>query len=585
MMQERSFKPAHPFWSVVWMLLRLRILILVSSFRRAKLRNRIIMILFALLILFFLGMIFYLSWAMLNFLRAPELAALIGDTLLILENLPILIVSATFIGVMLTSFGVLLQALYLAGDMEFLLSAPIPMRAVFLAKLLQAILPNFGLICLFSLPLLFGMAASSGYSWVFYPMLLVILCALALAAAGISSLLVMVSARLFPARRLAELLGFLGAILSFLCSQSGQLANWSQFSPDQTQQALSMVKRFNTPWSPLAWAGRGIIHIGKGEFVQGFGLIVPVALLCSVIFWIALSASERLYFSGWANLQINQKKRKTSKAIDRARNPSRLIAALQRWRLSALWGIILKDLMVLRRDLRNMSQLVTPLIIGVVYFVMLLRGGNTGPDFPEQTPVLVTEMLKNVRIYANVGLALFVGWMLLGRLAGMGFAHEGRSYWLLKSAPVGPGQLIAAKYLVAYLPTWAICTAFLLVTMLIEMQTPSILLFSLPVVSLSIAGNAGINLAFGVTGANMNWEDPRQMQRTASGCLGSFASMLYLPMGLVLFFGPPIVAQAFDLPMIVGQLTGLLLGGAFSLICAILPLWLVRKKVEQLGEA
>ena len=56
------------------------------------------------------------------------------------------VLGGAFLGILLTSFGVLLQALYLAGDMDFLLSAPIPMRAVFLTKLLQAILPNFGLM-------------------------------------------------------------------------------------------------------------------------------------------------------------------------------------------------------------------------------------------------------------------------------------------------------------------------------------------------------------------------------------------------------------------------------------------------------
>jgi len=48
--------------------------------------------------------------------------------------------------------GVLLQALYLSNDMDFLLAAPIPIRAVFLTKLLQAVLPNFILVMLIGLP-------------------------------------------------------------------------------------------------------------------------------------------------------------------------------------------------------------------------------------------------------------------------------------------------------------------------------------------------------------------------------------------------------------------------------------------------
>jgi hypothetical protein len=82
--------------------------------------------------------------------------------------------------------------------MEFLLSTPVPIRAVFVAKLLQAVLPNFSLILLFGLPVLFGLGASRVIRFC------ITACAdrdgvLALAAAGLSSLLVMLVVRVFPA--------------------------------------------------------------------------------------------------------------------------------------------------------------------------------------------------------------------------------------------------------------------------------------------------------------------------------------------------------------------------------------------------
>ena len=116
----------------------------------------------------------------------------------------------------------LLQALYLSGDMDFLLSSPVPIRAVFVTKLLQAVLPNFGLIALFGLPVLFGLGLAGHYNFLYYPLVLLTMIALALAAAGLSALLVMLVARVFPARRAAEILGFIGAILAFTCSQAGK---------------------------------------------------------------------------------------------------------------------------------------------------------------------------------------------------------------------------------------------------------------------------------------------------------------------------------------------------------------------------
>lgn len=571
-------------WRVVWKLLRLRILIFVSGFRRAKLRAKIMTVVAVVLILLFLGFIFFISWTLLRFFRSPELSSLFGDVNPVLESVPTLIVSGTFIGILITSFGVLLQALYLAGDMDFLLSAPVPIRAVFLAKLLQAILPNFGIVCLFALPVLYGLGISSGYSFLYYPLVLLVLAALALAAAGLASLLVMLVVRIFPARRVAEVLGFVGAIASFICSQSGQLARWGDTSPEQAQQALKMVTRLNTPWSPLAWVGRGLVGLGKSDWIIGSGLTVLTLLICGLVFSAALVTAERLYYNGWASMQNVQRRRKPVRRPNGSPTSLPVVPLFQVRKPSALRAMIQKDFLVLRRDMRNMSQLVMPLILGIIYFFMLMRSGNEPSIGRGEAPPVVLELIRNASTYASVGLSLFIGWMLLGRLAGMGFAQEGKSYWLIKTAPVSSTRQIVAKFLVAILPTLGLCFSFLLLTWLIQRTGFLTLLFALPAVALCMAGDTGIHLAFGIAGANMNWDDPRHMQKGVASCLGAVVSTIYFPISLLLFFGPPIAVKLFDIPEIAGQLAGLLLGGAFSLACVIIPLVWVYKRVARLGE-
>ena len=150
--------PAHAplrLWPAVWRLLRLRLEIVFRSFRRARRGRKVILIVLWLVIAAAIGGVFYLSWKALDFLRSPDVEQILGELGGWVEAIPVLFISAAFIGIFLTSFGVLLQALYLSGDMDFLLSTPVPIRAVFISKLLQAILPNFTLICLFGLPVLF----------------------------------------------------------------------------------------------------------------------------------------------------------------------------------------------------------------------------------------------------------------------------------------------------------------------------------------------------------------------------------------------------------------------------------------------
>jgi hypothetical protein len=572
-------------WPTVWKLLRLRLIILLSGFRRANRRRKILLIFVGLALLAFLGFLLFLSWALLHFLRSPFLAQFV-DAKPLLESVPVLIVAGAFLGILLTSFGVLLQALYLAGDMDFLLSAPVPIRAVFFTKMLQAILPNFSLICLFGLPVLFGLGISSGYNLLYYPLVLVMLAALALAAAGLSSLLVMFIVRIFPARRVAEVLGFFGAVFSIICSQSGQLANFGNFEHfDQSQatQAFSLVSRFNSPWSPLAWAGRGLVGIGEGHWLAGVGFSLLTLGLAGVMFWGALTTSERLYYTGWASMQGNRRKKKAPRR-ERAAAPRPLAGIAERRIPSPVRAILVKDFYVLQRDLRNMSQLITPLIFGIIYAIMFLRGGNDVPAVPEQAPLMFREVMNNITLYGNVGISLFVSWMLLVRLASMGFSQEGHSYWILKSAPVSTAQLLIAKFLVAFIPSVALAWLFLVAISLLQRSALTILWFTLPVVTLTIFGNTGLNLGIGVTGANMNWEDPRHMNKTSSNYLSTFAGLAYLPLSLLFFFGPSILFSLFRLPQFFGQIAGLLVGGAFSLITGFVPVWLVRRRVALLGE-
>jgi len=119
----------------VLVLLRMRLILIVGGFRRATWRGRAGYLLLVVLILVGMGFAFYLIWQLLKLIRSPEINLLLGDLGPITAALPGFVVTAAFVGLFLTSFGFLLQALYLAGDMDFLLSSPVPIRAVFLAKL------------------------------------------------------------------------------------------------------------------------------------------------------------------------------------------------------------------------------------------------------------------------------------------------------------------------------------------------------------------------------------------------------------------------------------------------------------------
>lgn len=577
--------PGSNLWFSVWKLLRLRGVIFVSGFRRARLRNKIGMVMVGVVLLAVLVAAFVISFLVLNALRSPELAQVVSDPNRLLASIPVLVVTIAFLVILITSFGLLLQSLYLAGDMDFLLSSPLSIRAVFLSKLLQAILPNYALILLVGLPVLFGLGASQNYNFLYYPLVILVLTLLAFTAAGIASLVVMAVVRVFPARRVAEVLGFLVAIISIIWTQSGQLANYAEISGDQAALALNQLGRINSPYSPLTWVGGGLVAIGQGRWLIGAGLISLTLVLTGSIFAISLSTAERLYFSGWASVRISTRQAKRLRRQS-PRSPASLAFStlIDRLLSAPVRAILAKDFLVLRRDLRSMSQLITPLIIGIVYAVMLVRSGGQPPAGRGEAPAVFMEVLTILMLYANVGISLFIGWGLLSRLAGMSFSLEGKQYWLLKSAPVSTTRLITGKYLVAYLPTLILCWAFLLITALLQRVSLGTLAYSVVVVALTVAGVTGLNLALGVIGANFEWEDPRRISQGALGCLGALVSGFCLLVCLLFFFGPPTLFELFGSPPAVGRLIGMVLGSAASLCLIFVPLWLVRQRIPRLAE-
>ncbi len=187
--------------------------------------------------------------------------------------------------------------------------------------------------------------------------------------------------------------------------------------------------------------------------------------------------------------------------------------------------------------------------------------------------------------YGSMVIGLFVGWGLIARLALVAFSMEGKSYWILKTAPVSAGKQITAKFLMAYLPTLLLGWGYLLIIAFLQHAPGMTILYGLPSIALILAGLGAINLALGVRGVNLTWTDPRKMENGVAGILGVIISILYQLVTLLLFFGPPLGLPLLGSSERIGMLIGLLAGGSVALLCTFLPLIMVKEQVNRMGEA
>ncbi len=559
--------------SYVWKLLRARWRITLNNIWRASRRRKIGLILAGFGLTALAGVLVFSSWGLLTLLRRPELARFVTPDLL--RAVPVLLTSATLLVGLLTNFGVLLQLLYLAGDMEFLLAAPIPTRAVFVAKLVQAVLPNFLLVSLFNFPALIGLGIAQEYNPTYYVMLPLTLVLLMLSGAGVAAVAVMVVVRVIPARRVAEVLGLVGGLTSLLCSQSGQLSRFSGAARPSVAQITALADaaaHLNTPYSPLAWPGRALVALGEGQWGAALlfaGLTVALTL---GTFGVSLVAAERLYVSGWARTRSGAAPRRISRAaVAGARRPARVP-----WLFPApLVALVVKDWKMLRRDLRNLSQLITPIVLGVVYTLTFARGAGRGPGLPGEHWIVA---------YSGLGTALFVAWMFAARLGLGAIGMEGRRYWLLKVAPLSSKVLLEAKFIVAYVPSFVLGSLFLVAATLMGRSGMRTLAYNWVAFAAAIAALCAVYLAFGTSGANLAWEDPRQATRGTMGCIGGIAGMVIAGIIALVFGAVPIALEALDIPAVLAEASGLVLGLLLCIGVTIISMLWARQRIAQVGE-
>ncbi len=161
---------------------------------------------------------------------------------------------------------------------------------------------------------------------------------------------------------------------------------------------------------------------------------------------------------------------------------------------------------------------------------------------------------------------------------------EGRSYWILKTAPISPNNLLISKFLMAFTPALFIGWFYLIVISVLQKPPLAIVLYGLPSIALIMSGTCGIYLALGIRSVNLTWTDPRKMESGVAGIAGTIISIVYQLVTLVLFFGPPPGFPLLGLSENLGMLVGLLAGGCATLLCTFLPLKMIKYRVSHIGE-
>jgi ABC-2 type transport system permease protein len=527
----------------------------------------------------FLG---FLSWGSLWLLRQPGVTAALAkagypvNIEALLELVPALFFTMAFLLGLLANLGTLLQSLYLSGDMEFLLAAPLPPRAVFFSKLLQAIFPTYGLLALLTLPALIGLGVGREANILYYVLAPVFLALMVVSGAGLSSLLVMGIVRIISPRRAVELIAFIGGISAFLCSQSGQFAGEigeSVLTPDRVAAILGRALPLTGVWNPLAWPGYGLVRLGDGMWLQGIGFTLGLLLASGAVFALTLSTAERLYFSGWARVQVGTRARRRKKSRETPGDANERFSAFGAGLLPApTRAVFRKDIRLFRRDLRNLSQLVFPIILAVIWTFTFFRDGSR------------SSQSGSILQLGGLGIGLFIGWTFATRFGMGSFSLEGKQWWILKTSPIASRHLLLAKFLMTVTPSVVFGLGYMVVAAIFQPTTLISFIYQSLALVLILAAVSSLMLSMGIWGARFNWSNPQEVQGGGMGCLASLAGFAALGITGTVFGGTPYLARFLDIPAWIVYLAGFGIGFVICLLIGTLPLAVAARRLPKLGE-
>jgi ABC-2 type transport system permease protein len=489
-----------------WLLLLIpRFLAMRNGLRRMDHGGQARTLLLAALIVLFWGGIFWFFHRTLDYFRTiPDLGPVLSQKLLSMIFL-------TFFAILLFSNVITsLSTFFLSRDLLLLVPAPVPPSCLFAAKFIETLVDSSWMVLLFSGPAFLAYGVVHGGGLAYYLMVLLTFVPFLVVPAALGVIATLVLAYALPAQRGKDmLLVFSTLFLSLLYLLFRLLQPEKLVNPEAFSDFLAFVAAMQTPTSPFlpsTWATEVILpFLGLKD---GDALFYYLLLLSTGLFLLVAGSflATNLYPLGWSKAQEGQRRRGLHRWWDIA------VQAMAGLFPSSLRVIVIKDLKVFFRDTGQWSQLFMLLALIVVYvynFSVLPIGGSA----------LRTFYLQNIVSFFNLALAGFVIAAIAVRFVFPAISLEGKTFWVLKSAPVPLRRLWWSKFWVGLLPLLFLGELLVIITnYFLGVSTFMMVLSAITLFFLTF-GIVALGVAVGVAYPNFTAEHSAKIAASFGGVL------------------------------------------------------------------
>jgi ABC-2 type transport system permease protein len=419
-----------------------------------------------------------------------------------------------------------LSTFFLSRDLERLVAAPIRRGLFFYARLGDTLIESSWMVLVFAVPafLAYGIAHRAGP--VFYVATLVTLPPFLVIPATIGVAVTAVLVNVFPARRTRDILVLLsvvaGAVLYLLMRmlQPEQLVNPEKFA--SFVQFLAAMQTPSSPFLPSTWAAEILYPTLKGEPGTALFYLLLLVSTAAALSMLCESLLARLFLPGLSKAQEGRKAIVTQQAVWERGLRLLTLPFVAQTRL-----LVIKEVKTFFRDTSQWSQLILLLALVVVYVYNF-------SVLPLQGSPLVTFYFKNVIAFLNLALAGFVIASVAVRFVLPSVSLEGKSFWIVKTAPLPLRRLWWSKFWTGLVPLLVLGEILIVATNYYLKVIPLMMWLSTVTVFGMTFGIVALGLAVGATYPKFDADNAAKVAAGVGGLMYMILCMSFIGLVVVL---------------------------------------------------
>ncbi|MDW8208942.1 MAG: hypothetical protein RMJ43_13995 [Chloroherpetonaceae bacterium] len=401
-----------------------------------------------------------------------------------------------------------------SADYGLLFAAPVPPRAVIAAKLLDATVTNALQFMVLGVPAILAAAIAAGIppgGWTLIPLFIALF---VLLPALLTALGLLVALALAGIHRLRTAIGLLNLIMALLvCLIIVQEAHHLPIRTATLNDALTgiapatLVHRSpGAHLAPSAWFATALLAMARGTTVEWIHTLLLACGTVGMLYLICVALGER-YLTA-ASVAGDSDTGSVYAA------PAESVNLWRRFFIPPIAALLYKDIRYLWRDSVLLSQLLMPMILFLVPFLLVLND--------------TARELRDELHHAAFAMILVILFMQTSILSLSALGLEARSFWILQSAPQTSLTWLLAKFLLGLLLS-AGCSLLLVLASCIMLQARwQETVFQMAIVILCCAGLCGLGVGLSATFPRFIYENPAHRVSVWALVLGFFAYAGYM---------------------------------------------------------